>query len=92
MSGEILKISAMQEIMTPYGPGIAVGKVVDADGLIRGILVSLDVRKVTLPEELRPKHNGPCYLLEYKLEQLKIADARLGYRPDPPRRRGFSGT
>ncbi len=78
MEIDILKIAVNQEIMTPYGPGTAAGKVVDADGQIRGILVFHDPKKVKLPVELQPKHNGPCIVLEYKLEQLKLVDHRPG--------------
>ena len=71
MEDEILKFKAMQEVQTPYGPGIVVGQVVEADGTKRGIVVSHSY-KVDLPEELRPPNEGPCYLLEYPLEQLKV--------------------
>ncbi len=79
MSDEILEIVVNQEIMTPYGPGIAAGKVVDSEGKTRGILVSHDPKKVRLPAELLPPHpEGPCYLLEYSLEQLRVVDRRPG--------------
>ncbi len=73
MEIDILTIKALQEVQTPYGPGIAVGAIVERDGSIGEILISQDPKKVTLPDELLAgRYPGPCVLLAYPIEQLRV--------------------
>ncbi len=76
MDGEILKIKVFQEVMTPNGPGLAIGKIVDRDETILGnirILVSHDPKKVKLPPEiLVTGRGGPSIFWAYDLDQLEM--------------------